>query len=225
MVLTLLEFCDWQYCNFVTGSARPNNIICEETIGVFSSLQRRAPNASILNLSSKIKAIKNKTVDTLMNMTEEERNHTIEKVVKISSAVKKTSKIHVMKMHEEITKRVQVKVAEKQRKKRAQLERKLKDAVKSGSDLIQAVECGREKAVMLEKIVKQDVLGCSMIHVWYNDVDALDEIWNGRFVRAERDKLVVNYWQKDKYEDDGDESPINVYKLAVDYLLDDLMFM
>ena len=45
-----------------------NNIICEEMAGLFSSLQQRAPNATILNLSSKIKCTKSKTVAYLMDM-------------------------------------------------------------------------------------------------------------------------------------------------------------
>ena len=176
-----------------TGTARPNNIICEEIIGMFSSLQRRAPNASILNISSKVKATKNKTVDTLMGMNENERHFMIENVVKISSVIRKNNKCHVMEMHEEIFKRVQVKVAKKQRKKRAQLERKLKEAMKSGSDLMKAIECGYEKASMLEKLLKKDVLGCYIIHVWYHGEEDADVIWNGKFVRVEGDMLVVNY--------------------------------
>ena len=210
-----------------TGTARPNNIICEETIGMFSSLQRRAPNASILNISSKLKATKNKTVDTLMGMNENERHFMIENVVKISSVIRKNNRCHVIEMHEEISKRVQVKVAEKQRKKRAQLERKLKEALKSGSDLMKAVECGSEKASMLEKLLKKpkEVLGCYVIHVWYDGNEAADVIWNGKFVRVERDMLVVNYWDKHELEDDGDESAISIFKLGVDYIMDDLLFL
>ena len=208
-----------------TGTARSNNMICEETIGMFSSLQRRAPNASILNILSKVKATKNKTVDTLMGMIETERHFMIENVVKISSVVRKNNKCHVIAMHDEISKRVQLKVAEKQRKKRAQLERKLKEAMKSGSDLMKAVECGIEKASMLEKLLKMDVLGRSVIHVWYHGEEAADVIWKGKFVRVEGDMLVVNYWTKNELEDDGDESAISVFKLGVDYIMDDLLFL
>ena len=128
-------------------------------------------------------------------------------------------------MHDEISKRVQLKVAEKQRKKRAQLERKLKEAMKSGSDLMKAVECGIEKASMLEKLLKMDVLGRYVIHVWDHGEEAADVIWNGKFVRVEGDMLVVNYWTKNELEDDGDESAISVFKLGVDYIMDDLLFL
>ena len=42
----------------ISVGARLNNIICEETVGLFSSLQRRSPNATILNLAAKIQRSK-----------------------------------------------------------------------------------------------------------------------------------------------------------------------
>ena len=130
-----------------------------------------------------------------MSMKKNERHFMIENVVKILSVIRKNNRYHVIEMHKEISKRVQVKVAEKQRKKKAQLERKLKEAMKSGSDLMKAVECGSEKASMLEKLLKKlkDVLGRYVIHVWYDGDEAADVILNRKFVRVERDMLVVNY--------------------------------
>ena len=37
--------------------------------------------------------------------------------------------------------------------------------------------------------------------------------------------LVVNYWEKHELEDDGDESAISIFKLGVDYIMDDLLFL
>ena len=47
-------------CLYYIGGARINNILCKEIVGLFSSLKHRSPNATIINLASKIKATKNK---------------------------------------------------------------------------------------------------------------------------------------------------------------------
>ena len=44
------------------------NIICEEIIGMFSNLPKRAPNATVLSFSVKIKCTKYKTIEHLMGM-------------------------------------------------------------------------------------------------------------------------------------------------------------
>ena len=64
-----------------------------------------------------------------MGMNENKRHFMTWNVVKISSVIRKNNRCHVIEMHEEISMRVQVKVAEKQRKKRAQLERKFKECL------------------------------------------------------------------------------------------------
>ena len=52
-------------------------IICEEIIGLFSSLQQLSPNSTIINITSKIKATKNKTLKHIMAMGENDRNYLI----------------------------------------------------------------------------------------------------------------------------------------------------
>ena len=52
-------------------SARSNNIDAEEIMGMFSALKMKSPNATICFMSSKIRSIKNCTVDYLDEMATE----------------------------------------------------------------------------------------------------------------------------------------------------------
>ena len=54
-----------------TRSARSNNIDAEEIMGMFSALKMKSPNATICFMSSKIRSIKNGTVDYLDEMATE----------------------------------------------------------------------------------------------------------------------------------------------------------
>ena len=216
---------------FPLGGARVNNIICEEIVGMFSNLQRRSPNATIMNLASKIKATKNKTMVHIMAIEETQRNQMIMKVVRISSRVKKQNKIQVIKMHEDISNRVKVKIAEKQKKRRGQIERKLRGVIKDGEDICKTLECTEKKGALTMDIINGRIIGKRMIHVWYDEERKVDVTWNGRFIRADsglssKDPLmVVNYWEKSDGEDEGEETPVSVYQLAADFYCDDLVFV
>ena len=63
-LLIVLRICSNVYiyiCLYYIGGARVKNILYEEIVGLFSSLKHRSPNATIINLASKIKATKNQT--------------------------------------------------------------------------------------------------------------------------------------------------------------------
>ena len=54
-------------------SARTHNMDSEEVMGMFSALQIRAPHATLLFISSKIRSKKNKTLDYILSHPESER--------------------------------------------------------------------------------------------------------------------------------------------------------
>ena len=59
----------------------------------------------------------------------------MDKMVKIAAHIKMSNKLYVLQMYQDIVQRVQEKVSVKQRKKRGQIERKLKNNVKSGDNI------------------------------------------------------------------------------------------
>ena len=205
-----------------------NNIICEEIVGMFSSLQNRASNATIANISAKIKCTKNGTVDYLLKMTEEERAILIKKSICVSAKLKQKSKENVKAMHKVIVSRVHEKVNEKQRKKRKGLEKRIKEAVKKKQDMKEILDCTEVQAKMVNDIIDGGMIGKEFIHVWTNKKTKVDEDWNGRIMRMNDepvDNCIVNYWKEDSSEDLGDEFPMNSFQLAADYVCGDLQFI
>ena len=195
-------------------------------------MQRRAPNATIINLSSKIKATKNKTMAHLMSMTEEQRDGIIHNAIRVSAKIKRTNKMSVLELHREIANRVHAKVAMKQKKERGQIERKLRDITKAGGRISDVLpDCTDQKAAHMVEVIEMKVLGKQVIHVWYDENEKVDIIWNGRITRVERNLtsrdplLVLTYWDNESIEEDGEDTPISVYQLAADFYCGDLFFV
>ena len=70
-----------------------------------------------------------------------------------------------------------------------------------------------------------------VIHVWYNSDQKLDVTWNGRIKRVEkkipsRDPLlVINYWEKNQCDEEGEEAHMSIFQLAAAYYCGDLCFV
>ena len=213
------------------GGARVNNIICEEIIGMFSNLQKRAPNATVLSLSAKIKCTKNKTIDYLMGMDATQRNSTIKTAINISSIVKKRSRIYIKTMHEEIVRRVKAKVMLRQKKKKTQVEKKIRLTMETQGSLICAMDCSPDQSKVIHNIINQQILQQHIIHVWYHKDENIDVVWHGKAIGVQVDKksgdplLLMNYWSQEDHENDGEISAINVYQLAADFFCEDLWFI
>ena len=226
-----------------------NNIICEEIVGLFSSLQQRAPNATILNLSSKIKCTKNKTVSYLMGMDKSMRNNTIIKCVYLASKVKKSNIYAMRAMHNEIVERVRNKVAMRGKKKRRDVETKIRQimAPNKNIDLCATLGCSITQQRDFVDIVRGDVINRYIVHLWHDKEINMDVVWSGRIVAKEdmfTDKplLTILYWKSDKpgevldqddymgpppfqQEEDAEKTPVCVYQLATDYFCEDMWFL
>ena len=66
-------------------------------------------------------------------MEEETRDTMITRIVNISSNITKKNSSHVLKMHQDIINRVHKKIALKQKKRRGQIERMLRDNFESSN--------------------------------------------------------------------------------------------
>ena len=87
-------------------SARTHNIDSEEVMGMFSASHSRAPRATLLYLSSKIKAKKNKTLQYLESHTEEHQEKLVKKSVPLAAKLKDTSKKSVIDLQKELFRRI-----------------------------------------------------------------------------------------------------------------------
>ena len=108
-----------------TRWARSHNIDAEEVMGMFSPLKKKAPNATICFLASKMMAVKNRTVDYLDSMTTERRENVIKFAITHGRRQwqQKSSKQSVL--HAEM-KRIAAKKDQKATEETKQLETELK---------------------------------------------------------------------------------------------------
>ena len=126
----------WLY--YIDG-ARVNNIQCEEIVRLFSSLKYISPNATIINLASKMKATKKQTMKHIMDLEEETRDTMISHIVNISFNMKKNNISHVIKMHENITTHIYEKNALKQKKRRGHIERMFMENFEAGCSVLEGI--------------------------------------------------------------------------------------
>ena len=78
-------------------------------------------------------------------------------------------------------------------------------------------------------IIRMDVVGKCIVHVWYDREKNVDFIWNGRVMHVEKDLvsndplLVINYWDKDKAKEERDDTSISIFQFDADYYCEDLI--
>ena len=167
----------------------------------------------------------------LMSMGEDQRHRMIDKMVKIAAHTKKSNKQHVLQMHQEIVRRVKEKVSMKQKKRRGQIERKLRNIVKSGGDIGESFkDCPPEKVSVLLDIIHMNVLEMCIVHVWYDEDQQQDVEWK---VCSSREKTHIQrssscsqlLGQGRDRTNFSAETPMSVYQLATDYYCDHLCFL
>ena len=168
----------------------------------------------------------------IMDMEKETRDTMITRIVNISFNRKKKNSSHVLKMHEDITNCVHEKIALKQKKRRGQIKRMLRDNFEAGCYVLEGLsDCDEKKTTTILNIINMNALERRVIHVWYDSDQKLDVTWNGRIKRVvkkmiSRDILLVtNYLKKNQCEEEGEEALTSIFQLAADYYCGDLCFV
>ena len=134
-------------------------------------------------------------------------------------------------MHEEIVRRVEAKVMLRQKKKKTQVEKKIRLTMETQGSLICALDCSPDQSKVIHNIINQQILQQHVIHVWYHKDENIDVVWHGKVIGVQVDKkfgdplLLMNYWSQEDHENDGEISAINVYQLAADFFCEDLWFI
>ena len=105
-------------------SARTHNMDSEEVMGMFSAGQSRVPRATLLFLSSKIRAKKNKTLPYLLSPPEAERR--VMQSVPAAAKLRRQAQTSAAELQTELSRRI----AGKMQKKKTTERRKLEDKVK-----------------------------------------------------------------------------------------------
>ena len=92
-------------------------------------------------------------------------------------------------------------------------------------------DCDEKKATTILNIKPMNALERRVIHVWYDSDQKLDVTRNGRIKRVEKNivsrdpLLVINYWERNQCEEEGEEAPMSICQLAADYYCGDLCFV
>ena len=113
-----------EYVTSKLESARTHNMDSEEVMGMFSTGQSRAPRATLLFLSSKIRAKKNKTLPYLLSHPEAERR--VIQSVPAAAKLRRQAQTSAAELQKELS----CQIANKMQKKKTTERRKLEDKVK-----------------------------------------------------------------------------------------------
>ena len=209
-----------------TTTAPVHNIISEEQVGMFSAAQQRAPHATILYTASKIKSIKNRTLDKLMLLTEDDRVSKISMAVTLSGQVKKLNLVLIKTVHRNIVKSIERKKEKKQATEKKKLENKIKQ-LEVESDICEVLDCSLEQADIVKDIINYNICDRFILHTWLSDDNKLTT-WHGKVLGTGELKekvYTVCYWQADESLDDGEDYYMSPAALAADYLCKELSFM
>ena len=106
-------------------SARTHNIDSEEVMGMFSANQSRAPHATLLFISSKIKAKKNNTLAYLSSHPESET--LVRKAVTVGAKLRRCTQKSVAELQSELSTRIANKMQKKEQGER--MEKKVKEVM------------------------------------------------------------------------------------------------
>ena len=112
----------------------------------------------------------------------------------------------------------------KQKKRPGQIEQMLRNNFEPVCYVLEWLsDCDEKKATTIMNIINMNALEGRVIHVWYDSDQKLDVTRNWRIKCVEKKMvsrdplLVINYWEKNQCEEDGEEAPMSIFQLAADY--------
>ena len=204
------------------ATSRSHNIDAEEIMGMFSAVQKRSPHATLCFISSKMRAIKNRTVDYLDDLTVERRDDILRKAVRLGREQRQQRRISQKSLRAELIKRQQDKVQQKEMTDRRKLERLLK---KSGLEGVKKdfPHLNHSEGSRVNDILSGRIVGLRMCHVWLEDAEKV--VYNGLIRKLyANNKYKVSYWKAEEDFDDATDYHLSMYELASDLLCEDLIF-
>ena len=202
-----------------TRSARSHNIDAEEIMGMFSALKMKSPNATICFMSSKIRSIKNGTVDYLDEMAAERQEAVIRFAIKHGRKTRTMKRRQQSAINDELAKRIANKKQKKETRDRKKIEKMLKTA--DVDEVINHFNI-EEKRDDLTDILQGNIVGRSVCHVWSDDGQKV--VYNGKVtkLRTTSRNYVVAYWAKNEAFSDAVDYTMPIHELAADLIEGDL---
>jgi hypothetical protein len=206
-----------------TKSARCHNMDSEEMMGMFSSIQKHSPNASLCYMSAKIRAKKNKTCDYLDDMDAVKQESVVLWALSEGRVNKQRNRMNHIAMRQEISRREHIKRQKKDQKERKKIEELVRTL--EVNDIDKFYPGLNEKAKSdLADILHDEVVGRNICHVWYDSDTRKRKMENGRIERKKKNSstYVVAYWEEEGTYEDAVDYVMSKYQLAADVVSGDL---
>jgi hypothetical protein len=216
-----------------SAGARIHNIDAEEIVGMFSAAQTKAPNATIPYISSRIRAKKNLTLQTLIE--NRPSSASFEKVIHAAGRIRRTRKAEKDRLVQELRKRISQKRQMREEASRRKLQRTLESLRVDGSIDRGAIEqslpeyCDEVDTIVL--LLSGEATGEAIVHNWAEGDQFMIVPYCGKvgaFTTKGRKKpkagYKVMYWKEGEDPDNAEECFMLANELVCDYLLGDLVF-
>ena len=147
-------------------------------MGMFSTLKMKSPNATICLMSSKIRSIKNGTVDYLDEMAAERQEDVIRFAIKHGRKKRTMKRRQQSAINDELAKYIATKKQNKETRDRKKIEKMLKTA--DVDEVIKNFNM-EEKRDDLTDSLQGNIVGRSVCHVWSDDGQQV--VYNGNVTK------------------------------------------
>ena len=211
-----------------TESARLHNIDAEEIMGIFSAKKQRAKHASVPYMAACMRAKKNRTVESLDSMTEDQREQVVMWAISKARAKRNRDRKRQDDVRKELSRRAAQKIQKRQDQNRKALEKKIKSTKIEdiGTVFPQLDEAGVDVVVT---IMNGKIVGRNICHVWYDEELQSKTVYSGKieqFIQKKRQphKYRIGYWNEQETYDNAVDYTMNKWEICVDFIEGDLVF-
>ena len=197
-------------------TARCHNMDAEEIMGMFSAAKRKAPNATLDFLPSRMRGIKNQTARYLDSLPDGVRAEIMKKVVPCARQVRAEKRKESHELLQELFKRQADKRQAKDDSDRRTYQLSLK---KGGIKALQSLTTVADPETA-EKLLRGKLVGHNICHSWSED--GIVRQYSGSLLSfTKTNGYVVSYWLESEPEE-YDVYDVRQYELVVDFILGDL---
>ena len=160
-------------------------------MGMFSANQSRAPHASLLFISSKIKATNNNTLVYLSSHPESET--LVRKAVTVGTKLRRCTQTSVAELQSELSTMIGNKMQKKGQGERKKMEKKVKEIMSSSDQDFEAAFPSLDSLSLelLLDILSGLIVGKTIIHNWAQEgwTVLADHTYNGKVEKKKKTKV------------------------------------
>ena len=206
-----------------TETARNHNMDAEAVMGMLNAEKIRARNSTICFLSSKLRAIKNHTVDYLDSVSAEKKEQVVNWAVKRAVKTIKKNRLKQVDLRAELSRRRRDRMQKKEDRERKKVESDIRTLTLG--QVFDKYELKDKAKRDLSDLLSDTVVGRNICHLWYNANTQSQDMYNGRIekLKTVMGEYVIGYWKADETQDCAEDYRMKKIALAADIVLGDLV--